>query len=158
MERNDTAFYKGWCAKAPGRLACVWLYQCFPDEIGEVNGRWDGKTKGGAEVPDGTYFFTINAKGFDHKDYERSGAVLLLRNAAQAFPNPVTSRVRVELVGPLDPPASFIFYSVFGQVAMTGSVNDPARIDFDLSPLSNGIYMLKVFDSQRHYYVRIIKN
>ena len=37
MERNDLALYKGWCAKAPGRLACVWLYQCFPDEIGDVN-------------------------------------------------------------------------------------------------------------------------
>jgi len=127
-------------------------------EIDEVNGKWDGKTSGGAEVPDGTYFFAIKAKGFDDKDYERSGAVLLLRNAAQAFPNPVTDRLKVELYGPLDPPASFIVYSVFGQVAMTGSVNDPARIEIDLSPLSKGIYMVKVFDENRHYYVRIIKN
>ena len=37
MERNDMAFYKGWCAKAPGRLHCVWLYQCFPYERGDVS-------------------------------------------------------------------------------------------------------------------------
>ena len=37
MERNDTAFYQGWLRKAPDRLHCVWLYQCFPDEIAEGN-------------------------------------------------------------------------------------------------------------------------
>jgi hypothetical protein len=37
MERNDMAFYQGWLHKAPGRLHCVWLYQCFPDEIAENN-------------------------------------------------------------------------------------------------------------------------
>ena len=37
MERNDLAFYKGWVRKVPGRLHCVWLYQCFPDEIAENN-------------------------------------------------------------------------------------------------------------------------
>lgn len=37
MERNDMAFYQGWLRKAPGRLHCVWLYQCFPDEIAENN-------------------------------------------------------------------------------------------------------------------------
>ena len=37
MERNDLAFYRGWLQKAPGRLHCVWLYQCFPDEIAENN-------------------------------------------------------------------------------------------------------------------------
>jgi hypothetical protein len=37
MERNDLAFYQQWAAKVPGRLHCVWLYQCFPYEIGDVN-------------------------------------------------------------------------------------------------------------------------
>ncbi|HOW66958.1 MAG TPA: DUF4838 domain-containing protein [Candidatus Paceibacterota bacterium] len=37
MERNDMAFYQGWVRQAPGRLHCVWLYQCFPDEIAENN-------------------------------------------------------------------------------------------------------------------------
>jgi gliding motility-associated-like protein len=127
-------------------------------EIDEVNGKWDGNTEGGAELPDGTYFFAIEAKGYDDKDYEKSGAVLLLRHAAQAYPNPVSSRVKVEVFGPLDPPVNYEAYSVFGQVALTGSLNDPGNIDIDLSTLSEGIYMLKVFDKNRHYYVRIIKN
>jgi hypothetical protein len=37
MERNDMAFYRQWVAKVPGRLHCLWLYQCFPDEIAENN-------------------------------------------------------------------------------------------------------------------------
>jgi gliding motility-associated-like protein len=127
-------------------------------EIEEVNGKWDGNTEGGAELPDGTYFFDIQAIGYDDKDYNRSGAVLLLRHAAQAYPNPVSSRVKVEVFGPIDPPVSFEAYSVFGQVALAGSLNDPGNIDIDLSTLSKGIYMLKVFDKNRHYYVRIIKN
>lgn len=127
-------------------------------EIEEVGGKWDGNTKGGAELPDGTYFYDILAKGYDNKDYEKSGAVLLLRHAAQAYPNPASSRVKVQVFGPLDPPAYFEAYSVFGQVALTGSLNDPGNIDIDLSTLSEGIYMLKVYDKSRHYYVRIIKN
>lgn len=38
MERNDLAFYRGWLDQAPGRLHCVWLYQCFPYEIAETHG------------------------------------------------------------------------------------------------------------------------
>jgi gliding motility-associated-like protein len=127
-------------------------------EIEEVGGKWDGNTKGGTELPDGTYFFAIQARGFDDKDYERSGSVLLLRHAAQAFPNPVTDRVKVEVHGPLEPGAGFIAYSVYGQVALAGDVDGPENIDIDLSSLSKGIYMLTIFDQNRHYYVRIIKN
>jgi gliding motility-associated-like protein len=126
-------------------------------EIDEVNGRWDGKNKGGAEMPDGTYFYSISALGFDNKDHEKSGAVLLLRNASQAYPNPVSSRVKVEVAGTLESPAGFTVYSVEGQVALTGAVDDPLNVDIDLSPLPQGIYFLKVFDDKRHYYVRVIK-
>ncbi len=137
------------------------IYNQWGNKVYEINdlvGKWDGKTTGGAEAPDGTYFFTIIARGFDNKDHERSGAVLLLRNAARAFPNPVTDHLKVEVYGPLDPSANFIAYSVFGQVALSGSVNGSPGIDIDLSNLSKGIYMLKIFDENRHYFVRIIKN
>lgn len=127
-------------------------------EIDTVNGRWDGNTKGGAECPDGTYFYEIKATGFDYKDYERSGAVLLLRHAAQAFPNPASREVRIEPYGPLDPPASFIVYSAMGEEAMTGAINDPGLVQIDLSRLAKGMYLIKVFDRSRHYYVRVIKN
>jgi hypothetical protein len=38
MQRNDMAIYKQWVQKAPHRLHCVWLYQCFPGEIADGNG------------------------------------------------------------------------------------------------------------------------
>jgi gliding motility-associated-like protein len=40
---------------------------------------WDGRTKGGVAVTDGTYFFIMNAKGFDGKSYQQNGFLTLLR-------------------------------------------------------------------------------
>lgn len=44
---------------------------------GNDNGKmiWDGKTKGGNYVTDGTYFYIINAKGLDTKDYNLKGTI-----------------------------------------------------------------------------------
>lgn len=46
-------------------------------EAGNI--KWDGKTKGGAEVPDGTYFYVIKAKGLDDQDYNLKGTISLYR-------------------------------------------------------------------------------
>jgi gliding motility-associated-like protein len=40
---------------------------------------WDGKTKGGADVADGTYFYIITAKGLDGKDFNFQGTVNIFR-------------------------------------------------------------------------------
>ena len=40
---------------------------------------WDGKTKGGTDVTDGTYFYIIKAKGLDGKDFEFKGSVNIFR-------------------------------------------------------------------------------
>lgn len=40
---------------------------------------WDGKTKGGAPVVDGTYFYIINAKGLDGQDFNYQGSVNIFR-------------------------------------------------------------------------------
>lgn len=40
---------------------------------------WDGKTFGNKDVPAGTYFYIIKAKGKDAKDYEYKGTVTLFR-------------------------------------------------------------------------------
>ncbi len=40
---------------------------------------WDGKNQGGKEVPDGTYFYTIKAKGLDGQSYDTKGTVSLYR-------------------------------------------------------------------------------
>jgi gliding motility-associated-like protein len=40
---------------------------------------WDGRKKGGAQCPDGTYFYIINATRRDGKTYEHKGMVTLIR-------------------------------------------------------------------------------
>lgn len=40
---------------------------------------WDGKTKGGAPVADGTYFYIINATGLDGQDFKFQGSVNIFR-------------------------------------------------------------------------------
>lgn len=46
-------------------------------ESGNVS--WDGKNFGGKEVPVGTYFYILKAKGGDGKDYEDKGSISLYR-------------------------------------------------------------------------------
>lgn len=41
---------------------------------------WNGITKNGKEVPEGTYFIIVNATGQDGKKYELAGSFLLLRS------------------------------------------------------------------------------
>jgi hypothetical protein len=38
IKQNDLQFYKEWAVKAKGRIHCLWMYQCFPREAGEMNG------------------------------------------------------------------------------------------------------------------------
>ncbi|MBN8694129.1 MAG: gliding motility-associated C-terminal domain-containing protein [Bacteroidetes bacterium] len=46
-------------------------------ESGNVS--WDGKNFGGKEVPVGTYFYILKAKGADGKDYEDKGSISVYR-------------------------------------------------------------------------------
>lgn len=47
-------------------------------ESNSPSARWDGKTQGGNEAPDGTYFYTLIAKSSD-QDYSSTGTVTLIR-------------------------------------------------------------------------------
>jgi gliding motility-associated-like protein len=40
---------------------------------------WDGKNLSGKDVPTGTYFYIITAKGLDDLPYEQKGTVSLYR-------------------------------------------------------------------------------
>lgn len=44
-----------------------------------VRGSWDGRTPSGTEVPDGTYFYIIKAKGNDGTEYFKKGGFSLIR-------------------------------------------------------------------------------
>ena len=48
-------------------------------EWNAVNGFWDGKTTSGGDVPDGTYYYIIEAVGLDGVEYEKQGSVSLIR-------------------------------------------------------------------------------
>ena len=44
-----------------------------------INGFWDGRTTSGTEIPDGTYFYIIQAKGLNGEEYFRKGVFSLIR-------------------------------------------------------------------------------
>ncbi|MFN5182935.1 MAG: choice-of-anchor L domain-containing protein [Bacteroidota bacterium] len=48
-------------------------------EVNDPNGGWDGKTKTGGDAPDGTYFYIVEAKGIDGKEYGLHGYFMLSR-------------------------------------------------------------------------------
>ncbi len=48
-------------------------------EWDRVKGYWDGRTLAGEEVPDGTYFYIVKAKGIDGKEYFEKGGFSLIR-------------------------------------------------------------------------------
>jgi gliding motility-associated-like protein len=54
------------------------MYDVNADK-GQGNISWDGKNLGGKEVPAGTYFYILKAKGADGKDYEQKGTISLYR-------------------------------------------------------------------------------
>ncbi len=44
-----------------------------------IDNAWDGKNKFGEEIPIGTYFYLISARGIDGKVYEHAGPIVLSR-------------------------------------------------------------------------------
>lgn len=44
-----------------------------------ADGGWDGKTPSGDEVPDGTYFYILKARGVDGQEYKLNGPFTLIR-------------------------------------------------------------------------------
>jgi gliding motility-associated-like protein len=48
-------------------------------EIKDLNGRWDGRAENGEEVVSGTYFYVLQAKVFNGKEYKKQGVISVLR-------------------------------------------------------------------------------
>lgn len=44
-----------------------------------VSGGWDGKSASGKDAPEGTYYYILKAHGFDEKEYNLTGYLMLLR-------------------------------------------------------------------------------
>ena len=56
-----------------------WGVKMYDVTSDKGNIAWDGKTFGNKDVPAGTYFYILKAKGKDLKDYEYTGTVSLFR-------------------------------------------------------------------------------
>jgi gliding motility-associated-like protein len=41
--------------------------------------KWDGTSMAGYKVSDGTYYYILEAEGYDRKNYEKSGVITLIR-------------------------------------------------------------------------------
>lgn len=62
-------------------LNCV-IYNRWGQELfnwNGIQGFWDGRTTSGVEVPDGTYFFLLNAIGEDGEEHFKKGSFSLIR-------------------------------------------------------------------------------
>ncbi len=60
----------------------VIIYNRWGEKVCEWNnpgGEWDGKNKKGQNCADGTYFYILEAKGFDKKEYTQNGNITLIR-------------------------------------------------------------------------------
>ena len=65
LESVECDIYNRW-----GQLMHSWT---------NAKGYWDGRTLSGSEAPDGSYFYIINAKGFDGTEYFKKGSFSLIR-------------------------------------------------------------------------------
>ena len=54
-----------------------WGLEIF--DSNQISASWDGNNKKGHSVSDGTYFYVINAKGVDAKNYNFKGFISLIR-------------------------------------------------------------------------------
>ncbi len=133
----------------------VWGNKVF--EYDSLDGRWDGTTSGGAEAPDGTYFWYAEALGFDHLTYKRNGSVLLLRHAATAYPNPARDHAGLTVYGTLETPAEISVYSLTGQLVHSETASDREHLEVGLKHLDAGIYLIRVSDGENQYHVRLVK-
>jgi gliding motility-associated-like protein len=60
----------------------VIIYNRWGEKVSEwnnPNGSWDGKNKNGQNCADGTYFYILEAKGFDLVEYNQNGNITLIR-------------------------------------------------------------------------------
>jgi gliding motility-associated-like protein len=60
----------------------VLVYNRWGQEVGSLEGRlepWDGRTKSGQQVPEGIYFYVLEAEAVDGTALTRNGTFTLVR-------------------------------------------------------------------------------
>jgi len=126
-------------------------------EIAEVNGKWDGLTEGGKEAPEGTYFYYVVATSFGNTNHERHGSVMLLRDDSEVYPNPAKGVIKLKPGGMLSGTLSIYIYNLEGSLILSTTQETSEEISIDISILHNGVYILKVCDTDNCIYKKLIK-
>ncbi len=127
--------------------------------IDSVNGRWDGLMQSGEQAPVGVYFYKYDAKGSDKKLYTSQGSVSLFRDlinaSVQITPNPVKGNALIDLSQIKGSKIISIFNASGKQLKTWNTSGDILNID--VSPLMEGLYILKVSGNQQISHIKFIK-
>ncbi|TXD84253.1 T9SS type A sorting domain-containing protein [Subsaximicrobium wynnwilliamsii] len=98
-----------------------------------------------------------------------SGEVTLLSNAVLStqsffttnhiavFPNPASSVLNVKLSDQTELPDAFKIYNILGQTVLQKAVRSNADLKIDISSLSNGMYFIKLSQSDRLISIPFVK-
>jgi len=98
-----------------------------------------------------------------------AGEVTLLSNALlstqtyfstdhiSVFPNPASSSLRINLSEQTDLPDAYKIFNVLGQTVLQKAVNSEADLQIDVQSLSNGMYFIKLSQSDRLLSIPFVK-
>jgi gliding motility-associated-like protein len=124
--------------------------------IDEVDGRWDGTTESGTESPQGIYYYTLTATGYDEQTYSRQGSVNLFRDLIDLTPNPVTNKATLDMTGKMPGDKEILIYNASGILVRNWETSDD-KIEMDLSGLSPGLFTIKLSGNDQIIIVKFIK-
>jgi len=127
-------------------------------ELDGVENAWDGKTKSGKEVPDGVYYYFVEAVGFNKLNYHKEGSVILLKTYAAANPNPARDVLNVETYGLNDGNLNYEIFDVNSNLVWSIKTDNQKVISIDISSLEDGIYIIKICDNSNCISKKFIKN
>ena len=125
-------------------------------EITETGGRWDGLMPSGDVAPQGTYFYRMDATGYDQKAYSRQGTVALYRDMLDMTPNPVKSIGKIDFTANLTGNKELILSSASGEIIRRWSTEENI-LEYDFSYLKPGLYFLRITSREQVLSVKFIK-
>ncbi len=129
----------------------------FVHKIDSVNGRWDGNLPSGVKAPQGVYYYSLTAIGYDDLEYTRQGNINLYQELINLYPNPVQSMAMLDLNGNLPGEKTISIYSTSGKLIRKWNTTENI-LQLNLSFLTNGVYVINAADGQQVVSVKFIKN
>ena len=115
-----------------------------------LDGKWFGDYDNGQEAPDGMYTFYLRSIGFDGRNYELTGLIRLIREAANLFPNPASHSVQIDVGSLMSGPVQVEIINYKGERILYDSkpVVDKL-VTLDVSGLVEGVYLVRLSGDTR---------